>query len=399
MKSSSPELQPQPQQEEYAQYRHHIPVYKKFYHHSKTYNTKRNSTTSSQTQQYSKTRHRKTSSSRIQFKRIIKQYDKVLVFDLDETLGSFSELQWIWNALIKHHESIAKPISNPQQLVKTLLDIYPEFLRPGILSILEFVARKKKNGECMAIFLYTNNQQPPPWTEYIVEYFNQYVEEKTSIRPFFDQIIRAFKIGQEKIEWMRTSHDKSYDDFIKCTLLPNNTEICFVDNTYFHSMIHPKVYYIQPKSYQHYLTHQDIIERFLMAESSGILNDYFPLPLNSFPSATSFLFFSTNHSQKNTRKLIIQKFIERTMEEFIKIKQLRIKQYTKSPKNTPQPLPRPNSKPFFENIDIDLYVSNKLMDFIRDFFVLTTYSNLSTRKIHSHEKMDSIQQIPFTNTK
>jgi hypothetical protein len=399
MKSSSPETIKKTEEEKFQKY---IPVYKKGYH-SKTYHPNNNNYPITPFSQTSKNKHRKTSASKTQFKRISRHYDKVLVFDLDETLGSFSELQWIWNEMSKYHEIFYPSISLQQKqklqqmILKTLIDIYPEFLRPGILPILEYVVQKKKQGECMAVFLYTNNQHLPPWTEHIVEYFNQYIEEKTNTRPFFDQTIRAFKIGQEKIEWMRTSHDKSYDDFIKCTLLPTNTEICFVDNTYFHSMIHPKVYYIQPKSYQHSLTKKDIIERFLLAETSGILDDYFPRPPTSFPSASSFLFFSTTHSQKNTRKAQIKKFIEQAMEDFFKNKQLRIQQYTKNSPIAPQKTSLSvhlSPQQFFENIDIDLYISNKLMLFIREFFIVTTYSHYFTRKNRTDEH--SVQQIPFS---
>ena len=373
----------------------YIPVYKKGFR-SKTYHPK---SSESFFKFYLKPKHQ---NAKTQYHRkIIKHYDKVLVFDLDETLGSFSELQWIWNAMIHLHP---RTKANEKSILKTLIDIYPEFLRPGILHILEYIAHKKKKGECIAIFLYTNNQQPAPWTEYIVDYFNQYIEEKTNLRPFFDQIIQAFKIGQEKVEWMRTSHDKSYDDFIKCTILPKQTEICFVDNTYFQSMVHPKVYYIQPKSYQHSLSPQDIIHRFILAETSGILDDYFPISIPSFPSASSFLFFSTaqvSQSQKQARKSVIRNFIQQAMDEYvvhmhsIKTKRLRSIQSappaffsTFSASDTgyefirihPKTTPPLNPKHHYENIQIDLYVSQKLMDFVREFFVLTTFSHMLTRK-------------------
>ena len=353
----------------------YIPVYKKGFR-SKTYHPK---SSESFFKFYLKPKHQ---NAKTQYHRkIIKHYDKVLVFDLDETLGSFSELQWIWNAMIHLHPR-TKAIE--KSILKTLIDIYPEFLRPGILHILEYIAHKKKKGECIAIFLYTNNQQPAPWTEYIVDYFNQYIEEKSNLRPFFDQIIQAFKIGQEKVEWMRTSHDKSYDDFIKCTILPKQTEICFVDNTYFQSMVHPKVYYIQPKSYQHSLSPQDIIHRFILSETSGILDDYFPISIPSFPSASSFLFFSTaqvSQSQKQARKSVIRNFIQQAMNEYVanchsmKIKRSRTNIQPIICSITPL-----NPKHHYENIQIDLYVSQKLMDFVREFFVLTTFSHMLTRK-------------------
>ena len=371
-------MKEQEKEEEEQKQKKYIPVYKKGYR-SKTYHPK-----NSQPFFSIKHKNKKYLSKTQQNKKIIKHYDKVLVFDLDETLGSFSELQWIWNAMINysHSKESQKSQNSQKAFLKTLIDIYPEFLRPGILHILEYLAQKKKKGECIAIFIYTNNQHPPPWTECIIDYFNQYIEEKTNNRPFFDQIIPAFKIGQEKIEWMRTSNDKSYEDFIKCSILPKHTEICFIDNTYFHSMIHPKVYYIQPKSYQHKLSNQDVIDRFILAETSGILDEFFPIAISSFPSASSFLFFSnTTHSQKQTRKNMVRKFIFQTMEDYHHNKQLRLQQSLKNNsitmksfliKNTPQQN--------LEIINIDLYVSQKLLDFIREFFILTTYSHTLTRK-------------------
>ena len=32
------------------------------------------------------------------------------------------------------------------------------------------------------------------------------------------------------------SHDKTYNDFIKCTKLPTNSEICFLDDTFYPEM-------------------------------------------------------------------------------------------------------------------------------------------------------------------
>ena len=62
------------------------------------------------------------------------KYPKVLVFDLDETLGDFSDLEMIWNALQLYN---IKP--NDEQLFKDLLDLYPEFFRNNIFQILQYV--------------------------------------------------------------------------------------------------------------------------------------------------------------------------------------------------------------------------------------------------------------------
>ena len=46
-------------------------------------------------------------------------YPKVLVFDLDETLGDFSDLEMIWNAI-----QLYNTVPNDETLFKELLDLY-----------------------------------------------------------------------------------------------------------------------------------------------------------------------------------------------------------------------------------------------------------------------------------
>jgi hypothetical protein len=186
----------------------------------------------------------------------------IIAFDLDETLGSFSDLETLWSAINKFNNGIIKIDFN------NLLDLYPEFIRYGILSILEFLCQKKKKGICYKIYIYTNNQCSPEWCKMISNYFDYKLKTDS---PLFDQIICAFKINNKVVEINRTTHNKTYNDFIKCTLLPKKTKICFIDNTYFYEMKGDRVYYIQPRSYIHNLTIDIIIERFL---ASSIYQEY-----------------------------------------------------------------------------------------------------------------------------
>ena len=57
---------------------------------------------------------------------------KIVVFDLDETLGYFVELSIFILAL---EEILNKKISSEEFF--NLLDLFPEFLRPKILTILD----------------------------------------------------------------------------------------------------------------------------------------------------------------------------------------------------------------------------------------------------------------------
>ncbi len=205
-----------------------------------------------------------------------KNKKKVIVLDLDETLGSFVDLEILWRTLTEIG-------LQPNVEFNELLDLYPEFLRYGILSILEYLHQKKQIGECFKLYMYTNNQCSTEWTNMISKYFDYKLNTQTVL---FDQIINAFKINDKKIELLRTTHDKTHCDFITCTLLPVSTEICFVDNSYFDKMRAGCIYYIQPRSYYHNLSVNDIIGRFIhsnIGKSLSINNNH--------------IFFSTIYDQ------------------------------------------------------------------------------------------------------
>lgn len=176
---------------------------------------------------------------------------KIITFDLDETLGDFGDLCFIWHMIESHIPTFMTKIEAFQKIV----ELFPECIRPGIPSILEYLYQKKRAGLCSHVFLYTNNQRSREWVELVLEYF----ELKTP--GLFDQAICAFKIQDQRIEPMRTTHSKTYSDLIRCTLLPKNAQICFVDNTYHPKMVHERVYYIQPRSYEHGLSREEIVRR------------------------------------------------------------------------------------------------------------------------------------------
>jgi hypothetical protein len=187
-----------------------------------------------------------------------KQVSKVIAFDLDETLGSFIDLDILWRTL--------KNLEKQYDIIvdfNKLLDLYPEFLRYGILSILEFLYQKKKAKQCNKIYIYTNNQCSQDWSSMISDYFDYKLKTEEKL---FDKIIYAFKINNKHIELSRTTHNKTYNDFIRCTLLPKTTEICFLDNSEFNEMKDEHVYYIQPTSYYHDLSIDEIVSRFVKSD-------------------------------------------------------------------------------------------------------------------------------------
>jgi meiotically up-regulated gene 157 (Mug157) protein len=63
---------------------------------------------------------------------------------------------------------------------------------------------------------------------------------------------------------------KCHQDLIKCSQIPEETEICFLDDKFHQGMIHDKVYYINIKPYYYDLSFDEMIERFV---KSGIISE------------------------------------------------------------------------------------------------------------------------------
>ena len=181
---------------------------------------------------------------------------KAIVFDLDETIGQFSNLHEITNAC---EDVLQRPLK--QMEFCELLNLYPEFLRPGILTILEFLDYKKRQGSLHKVYLYTNNQCGKEWVDQIVAYINMKIG---ATKPLFDDVIYAFKIKNQIVDMRRTTNNKTHEDLIKCTMMKDDTtEICFIDDKKYMRMYGERVYYIRPRPYIHPLSKQDIISRFM----------------------------------------------------------------------------------------------------------------------------------------
>lgn len=246
-----------------------------------------------------------------------KKTKNVFIFDLDETLGSFNDLYILW--------------INLKDIIKfnDLLDLFPEFIRVGIIPIIKYIYKMKTLGICNNIYIYTNNCCSQDFVDLILNYFSY----KLKIEKIFDQVIRSFKINDKIVEINRTTSQKTYDDFIRCTLLPRNIKICFIDNSYFPLMIKRRIYYIQPKSYHHNLSKEIIIKR---------LCNFFPL---------------------NTLDNII---LENIYNNLNQNNEDNIKQYIQ----------------YFESKQkIDMIVAHKIMYHIKYFFYLTKYRKKTKKKL------------------
>ena len=253
---------------------------------------------------------------------------KIVVFDLDETLGYFMEFGMFWDALTNYIKYKKLNVEINQTLFNNLLDLYPEFLRPEIMPILTYIKTKKEKNICSKIMIYTNNQGPDEWAKYILNYFDNKLNYK-----LFDKIIGAFKIRGKTVEMCRTTHMKTHADFIKCTKLPQNTHICFLDDVFYPDMTNDNIYYINIKPYIHDLEFNKMIDRLLV--NTKVIN----YDLNTCKDCKQFLLSYLNkynyiYKQKIREDLnldeIISKKIMQHLHKFFKQNKLLIEATNKT---------------------------------------------------------------------
>ena len=228
-----------------------------------------------------------------------KNSKRVVVFDMDETLGCFVQLG-MFITIIEHH--IHRSLTNEE--FNILMDLFPLYQRPNIINILQYIKKKKQQGKCDKVYIYTNNQGPKSWALLIKHYF----ENKLKY-PLFDKVIHAYKVQGEHVEKHRTTHNKTVSDFLKCTKLSKKTTICFLDDQYHPYMLNPNVYYLHLKPYsynyspdilfqefQKYFKLNDSYIQFLQQSDNTIFLEY-NLYLKQYSNNTN-LSYETNISKK-----------------------------------------------------------------------------------------------------
>lgn len=232
---------------------------------------------------------------------------KIVVFDLDETLGCFVELGMFWDSL----NSILGKQS--KEHFNELLDLFSEFLRPNILKILKYVLDRKRDKSCNKIMIYTNNQGDRSWGQMISKYFDKKLKTKV-----FDQIIAAFKVRGKRVELCRTSHKKSTSDLFKCTKIPKNTQICFLDDVYHENMDNDNVYYINVQPYKFSMPYAEMAIRYYEEFEPNI-------PYGNFITGVEDYMERYNHTVVPKSKveldtdIVISKQIMIHLEDFFKV--------------------------------------------------------------------------------
>ena len=175
---------------------------------------------------------------------------KIVVFDVDETLGNFIQFSIFGHVL---EEYFNKP-GIMYRYFNDLVDLYPEIIRPNMVRILDYIRKKKNAGVCSKVMIYTNNAGPDKWVGHIRQYFENKLRTFAGgggsspaknhglaiVPPLFDHTIGGFKPNQESTSSstypQRTTSHKTVNEFIRCGRLPSDLEICFLDD-----VEHPKM--------------------------------------------------------------------------------------------------------------------------------------------------------------
>lgn len=242
--------------------------------------------------------------------------NKIIVFDLDETIGYFTELSIFWDALENFYD-----YTLPNDIFFQVLDVFPDFFRPKMLQILNFINNKKKKKICYKTFIYTNNQGGKNWVNMISDYCQYKLKYKV-----FDHIVAAYKIRGKPIEEKRTSHEKSVKDLISCSEIKENTEICFIDDLYHPLMDKENVTYINIKPYRCSIPFDEMANRYynevmLKKTYTGpiISKVNFERIIVKFMNQYNYIVVKKDENEINVDNVVSKKLLS-SLEDFLKRK-------------------------------------------------------------------------------
>lgn len=171
---------------------------------------------------------------------------KYVVFDLDETLGYFTELSIIWGCLQTIHD--IKGQSSFNRLCQTF---EKEYFRPGIFKVFQYLNKKSAK-----VVLYTNNTGSIQWLKMILSF----MEERSNTKGLFVEIVPGYKPGM-KGPCARESFNKTYPEILRCAKLPANAKLIFFDDQPHPGMQHQNVKYIRVRPYLHPIRASQIIAK------------------------------------------------------------------------------------------------------------------------------------------
>ena len=185
----------------------------------------------------------------------------VFVFDLDKTLGYFTQVA-IFIEGVEHY--LGRKLKKNE--VYKIFDLFPEMFRPDTMNILKYLKQLKHKLKCVKVLIYTNNIGPKSWVYSI----KNYIEKKMKYK-LFDRTIAAWKVDGKVYEKCRTSHEKKYNDLLNCGKLKKTDKICFLDDMKHPHMINNNVNYLHLKGYKHDIPFTKMCKTFLSSSIGKLI--------------------------------------------------------------------------------------------------------------------------------
>lgn len=166
---------------------------------------------------------------------------KILVFDLDETIGYFSQMY----AIVNKFEEINRIKLNSQEIIQ-LLEYFHKVFRPGIFTYIAYLVILKKKYKSLFV-LYTNTHLSDKWIMAIVKVINKHANSV-----FFDKFITLKSI-------CRISVAKTLNDLVCCLRISNQEfNYMVLDNVYHHKLNTETCVYKIVKSFVYIYENKDV---------------------------------------------------------------------------------------------------------------------------------------------
>ena len=188
----------------------------------------------------------------------------VVVFDLDKTIGYFTQIAVLL-------EAVEDILGRELQLKEFyyFLDTYSYVFRGEIFKIMKYLKRKKNTNKNVRVMIYTNNMGPKSWVYKIKKYIEYKIKYK-----LFDRVIAAWKVGKEIYEPKRTTHNKTYKDLLRCSRLTTNDKILFLDDMDHEDLRRSRqVKYLKVHEYEPKKEFNDLISTFLKSSMTALFSN------------------------------------------------------------------------------------------------------------------------------
>lgn len=261
---------------------------------------------------------------------------KIIVFDMDETIGSFIFASVYYNILLDIKNLSQK---KKKEIFFKILDDNPDIFRKNIFKIFS-IFKKYKKEKNIDVVLYTNNSGNREYTLNIVNYIHNKLKFK-----LFDKIITKFGTNKVKREGLY----KTYNDFIK--LYNKNVKVIFFDDYNHVGMNHKNVTYVLLKNYNYSINYSNYIKFFKKT------NNKFKYLTQS--ELKKYILFLKEFSNQRTIKKKLKNYNETTLiynsiYKFLNVKNKIVKKIKKKKSVFPK----------FEDIDKnkDGYITKKEFD-------------------------------------